>query len=184
MINSKSGHESAPSPENSLAFFDNLFRSQIDNGIPMIGYEVDFLQDQCIWFDQFVREHDGAAKWLTGMGEAAQTKNMSVQFCMSHPAAFLHALTLPSVTNGRASGDYENCDENLIQYGKNAIFFSALGIAPSKDNFWTVPEQPKPLSNGSLPPCDGGNRNTTNNFLHALVATLSTGPVGFSSARY
>ena len=35
--------------------------------------------------------------------------------CMSHPAAFLEALSFPAVTNGRASGDYEGPDGNLLQ---------------------------------------------------------------------
>ena len=34
---------------------------------------------------------------------------------MSHPAAFLEALSFPAVTNGRASGDYEGPDGNLLQ---------------------------------------------------------------------
>ena len=37
-----------------------------------------------------------------------------VQYCMAHPAAFLHALALPAVTNGRASGDYQNPSGNLF----------------------------------------------------------------------
>ena len=55
-----------------------------------------------------VTEHDGASRWLSGMADAAAAANVSVQYCMAHPAAFLHALTLPAVTNGRASGDYED----------------------------------------------------------------------------
>ena len=67
--------------------------------------------------------------------------------------------------------------------GTSAPFFAAAGIAPSKDNWWSTPDQPKPRTLAGGPtPCDGGNRNVTNNFLHALVATLSTGPVGFSDA--
>jgi hypothetical protein len=87
------------------------------------------------------------------------------------------------VTNGRASGDYMDPVANLLQYGTAAPFFSAVGIAPSKDNWWSTPHQPRPriLQHGP-PPCDGGTRNVTDNFLHALVATLSTGPVGFSDA--
>lgn len=131
-----------------------------------------------------VQQHDGAAKWLSGMGTAAAAHNLSVQFCMAHPAAFLHALQLPAVTNGRASGDYQDPAGNLLSYGTAAPFFSAVGIAPSKDNWWSTPNQPRPRNLGPAgpPPCDGGSRNVTNTFLHALVATLSTGPVGFSDA--
>ena len=88
-------------------------------------------------------ELDGSAKWLGGMASAAAKHNMSVQCecrtqvaptaaqqpdslrgvlccwggadCMSHPAAFLEALSFPAVTNGRASGDYEGPDGNLLQ---------------------------------------------------------------------
>ena len=47
-----------------------------------------------------------------------------------------------------------------------------------------TPQQPRPPASAGThkPACDGGNRNVTDNFLHALVATLSTGPVGFSDA--
>lgn len=102
---------------------------------------------------------------------------------MAHPAAFMEALSFPAVTNGRASGDYESPTSNLLNYGTAAMFFSAAGVAPSKDNWWSTPGQPRPrtLPSGP-PPCDGGGRNVTDNFLHALVATLSTGPVGFSDS--
>ena len=185
MANSSDGKNADPTGDASEAFYSALFASQQHSH--MTGYEVDFLQDQTRWTPYMVTQHDGAAKWLTGMAAAAAKLNMSVQYCMAHPAAFLHALTLPAVTNGRASGDYVSPDGNLEQYGSNALFFTALGIAPSKDNWWSTAEQPKPrdltkANPTALPPCDGGGRNVTRNFLHALVATLSTGPVGFSDA--
>lgn len=74
----------------------------------MTNFEVDFLQDQTTWFEPFVTELDGSARWLGGMARAAASLNMSVQYCMSHPAAFLEALSFPAVTNGRASGDYQS----------------------------------------------------------------------------
>ena len=83
------------------------------------------------------------------------------------------------------SGDYQTPSGNLLQYGTSAPIFAALQIAPSKDNWWSTPDQPRPrdlTGAGGPPPCDGGSRNVTNTFLHALVATLSTGPVGFSDA--
>ena len=185
MVNSTDGHNAAPAPEDSEAFFAALFAEQRARGVPMIGYEVDFLEDQTGWFRYMIAEVDGAARWLTGMATAAAAANISVQYCMAHPASFLHALSLPAVTNGRASGDYQTPAGNLLSYGAAAPLFAALGVAPSKDNFWTTPNQPPPRNlapSGGPPPCDGGSRNVTNNLLHALVATLSTGPVGFSDA--
>jgi hypothetical protein len=150
----------------------------------MSNYEVDFLQDQTQWFAPFVEQLEGSKGWLDGMAEAAAANNISVQYCMSHPAAFLNALSLPAVTNGRASGDYQIPTGNLLQYGTNAPFFSSVGIAPSKDNWQSLANQPhrRSQSPDGAPACDGGSRNASDNFLHALVATLSTGPVGFSDA--
>jgi hypothetical protein len=176
-------HDADPMPHASEAFYTSLFRGQRDIGVAMTNYEVDFLQDQTQWFAPFKQSVDGSATWLNGMARAAASLEMGVQYCMAHPAAFMHALNLPAVTNGRASGDYMSDTNNLLQYGTSAPFFAAVGIAPSKDNWWSTPNQPKPrvLPSGP-PPCDGGSRNVTNVFLHALVATLSTGPVGFADA--
>ena len=84
--------------------------------------------------------------------------------------AFLQALSLPAVTNGRASGDYQTPSGNLLGYGVNAPFFAAVGIAPSKDNWWSTPNQPQPPKDpsGKLPSCDGGSRNVTNSFLYVM----------------
>ena len=173
-----------PMPDASEDFYTSLFHTtQKQKRIRMSNYEVDFLYDQVTWMAPFIESTDGAQQWLGGMAKAAAASNISVQYCMAHPAAFLTALSLPAVTNGRASGDYVAPTGNLLNYGSAAMFFSAVGVAPSKDNWWSTPNQPRPrtLPSGP-PPCDGGNRNVTDNYLHALVATLSTGPVGFSDA--
>jgi hypothetical protein len=78
------------------------------------------------------------------------------------------------------SGDYQNPAGNLEPYGAAAVFFAAVGIAPSKDNWWSTAAQPRPrdltrADPTALPPCDGGSRNVTRNFLHALVATPPRG---------
>jgi len=171
-----------PTPDASADFYTSLFHTT-QKGTPMSNYEVDFLYDQVTWMAPFRESVDGAQRWLGGMAKAAAASNISVQYCMAHPAAFMTALSLPAVTNGRASGDYASPTGNLLDYGTAAMFFSAAGVAPSKDNWWSTPNQPGPrtLPTGP-PPCDGGNRNVTDNYLHALVATLSTGPVGFSDA--
>ena len=89
-------------------------------------------------FAPFRETVDGSKKWLDGMATAASSLNMSVQYCMAHPAAFMEAIALPAVTNGRASGDYVQPTGNLLGYGRAAPFFSAVGIAPSKDNWWST----------------------------------------------
>lgn len=63
------------------------------------------------------------------MARAASALNMSVQYCMAHPAAFLNAaMNLPAVTNGRASGDYQNPDGNLLPYGTFLCLFMRFKI--------------------------------------------------------
>jgi hypothetical protein len=169
------GREADPMPGASEAFYTHLFRSERAKGVRMTNYEVDFLQDQTTWFEPFVTEVDGSARWLKGMATAAASLNMSVQYCMSHPAAFLEALSFPAVTNGRASGDYVAPTGNLLAYGTAAPFFAAAQVAPSKDNWWSMPNQPLPrrLSSGP-PPCDGGARNVTDNFLHGVSILSQT----------
>eukprot|EP01051_Picozoa_sp_SAG22_P021863 SAG22_NODE_5001_length_1111_cov_1.159091_1_plen_260_part_01 len=136
--------DSDPTPNASEALYSEIFKAQRAAGVPLSNYEVDFLQDQTTWFAPYVQKVDGSAKWLSGMARAAEQLNMSVQYCMAHPASFLHALALPAVSNGRASGDYQSPVENLLQVGSSAPFFAAVGIAPSKDNFWSTPDQPRP----------------------------------------
>ena len=47
-----------------------------------------------------------------------------------------HTLQLDAVTNGRASGDYAG-DGNW-DIGGSSLLFWAVGMRPSKDNFWSL----------------------------------------------
>ena len=170
-----------PAPDDAFAFYDMLFALQPD-GAAWTNYEVDFLWDQIQWL--FLGSVDGADKWLAGMDAAARQHGKHIQYCMAHPGAFMAALAFPAVTNGRASADYILPELNLGQLGKNMLFFSALGtVVPSKDNFWSTDNQPavRPPPPG-MRACDGGAHNNTLAELEALLATLSTGPVGVGDA--
>jgi len=90
---------------------------------------------------------------------------------MALPNDILSSLQFPAVTNARASQDYMGQDENWNQLGPTGLFYWALGIRPSKDNFWTTSYQPNNTYNRISEP---------NPELITLVAALSTGPVGFS----
>ncbi len=54
---------------------------------------------------------------------------------MSHVRHVLQSVELYAITNARASGDYHpgNTQWNI---GTSSILAHAVGIAPSKDNYW------------------------------------------------
>ena len=73
------------------------------------------------------------------------------------------------VTNARASGDYHPGASNF-DVQTSSLFYWAIGVAPSKDDWWTTEVQP-----GS----PYGDKPTEPNWqLQALVIGLSTGPNG------
>ena len=73
------------------------------------------------------------------------------------------------VTNARASGDYHPGASNYL-IGESSLFYWAVGVAPSKDDWWTSEKQPgNPYSD---------NPSEPNWQLQALVVGLSTGPNG------
>ncbi len=73
------------------------------------------------------------------------------------------------VTNARASTDYHPGQTNF-EIGEPSLFYWAIGIAPSKDDWWTTEVQ-----HGN-PYFD--NPTEPNWQLLALVVGLSTGPNG------
>eukprot|EP01084_Bolivina_argentea_P167874 291236_1 len=91
---------------------------------------------------------------------------------MALPMELMQSLSLAQVTNGRASGDYASGANFNI--GPGALLWSALGLKPSKDNFWTWFNEPVPPHIHHY----GGDHNSTE--VHAMIALLSNGPVGIS----
>ena len=75
MANSTFEHEkdADPMPHASNAFYTSLFQDQLDRGVAMTNYEVDFLADQTQWFVPFVETVDGSKDWLNGMASAARS---------------------------------------------------------------------------------------------------------------
>lgn len=97
-----------------------------------------------------------------------------------------------SMTNYRASTDYGIDDSALpifphdsnLNMGASSLLGFALGVRPSKDIFWTHrPENCRgdPLTDPHACGRWGAHTNPGSNAeLNALVATLSTGPVGIA----
>ena len=92
--------------------------------------------------------------------------------CMATPGDIMSSLSLSHVTNGRATGDYAESDN--FNVGPGSLLWAALGLKPSKDNFWTYYIEPH--EKGYHP--HGPDLNSTD--VHAISAIMSCGPVGIS----
>lgn len=140
----------------------------------MTMYEQDWLTDVFRNMNATQSNLTAANDWLTAIGTAATALNITVQFCMASPRHIMQSSTIRAVTNARASGDYHYRPWSATQWaiGSTSIFYHALGVQPTKDTFWTTEVQP----NNPF----GANVTEPNTFLHTLMATLSTGPVGAS----
>jgi len=108
------------------------------------------------------------------MGAAADAAQLSIQYCMAHSRHILASAEVAAVTQARASDDYHPGGDQWHQLGTTSMFAYALGLAPSKDNFWSTSVQPgSPYGNATTEP---------RNRLQAAVLTLTKGPVCPSDA--
>ena len=110
-----------------------------------------------------------ASDWLKAMADAADGLNVTIQYCMPLPRHMLESSKHQAVTNARASGDYHPGQGNW-QVGLSSLFYWALGVQPSKDDWWSTQTQPG---------APYGDKPTEPNYvLQAIVVALSTGPNG------
>ena len=76
------------------------------------------------------------------MGTAAANNGISIQYCMSHCRHMLASVEIPAVTQARASGDYsQSRTDQWSQLGTTSMFGYAIGVASSKDNYWSTSVQ-------------------------------------------
>ena len=151
----------------SQVFYEKVFRYALAHG--GFAYEVDFMNKLYLGVPEFRQNLDAATDWQAGMNAAAAATGLTVQFCMMHPSDLLNTLQFSHVTNGRASPDYASSLNWFI--GHSSLLFEAVGLRPSKDNWWSGDGQTR--QPGFHEPNPG-----TNGELNAILATMSTGPVG------
>lgn len=153
------------------AFWDDLF-SVAKSSWGLRVYEQDWLYNEFyIYVSQMLENVDMGRTWLLQMGQGAAKNDLTIQYCMPHIRHLLASLEVSAVTQARASDDYvvspyEGVDNWRI--GGQSLLIDALGLAPSKDGFWTTSIQP-------------GNPYGTERYgayprLEAVVTTLSAGP--------
>ncbi|KAL5016026.1 hypothetical protein ScPMuIL_005615 [Solemya velum] len=145
-------------------FWEFLFNDAKKWGL--ILYEQDWLD---VEFNQTATLTDLklGRTWLNQMGQAAANNGLTIQYCMANPRHALQSLENSAVTQARVSNDYQPGNEQW-RIGVSSMFADALGLAPYKDTFWTTQTE------------TGNKYGKDEPFpaLEAVVATLSTGPVG------
>ena len=169
-----------PAPEESRRFYDWLYA--YGKAFGMVSYEPDFMNQNYNCMPTFTKDTTSAVTWMKGMNDAGMAANVSVQWCFATPSNLLEALTLPAVTNFRASFDYYYGGSYNI--GLSSLLIWSLGGAPSKDTFWTTDNAPLGPESGGCDRkrgCPADHDNATCE-LHTILSVMSTGPVGFSDA--
>lgn len=123
---------------------------------------------------------------MSALGTSAESAGVGVQLCMSHPRHVLSASRLPHFTSTRASNDYKGSASDQWDIGRSSLFADALGLAPSKDSYWSSTKLQGPPKGACCGPGCGGcggpstGRRDIYVRLESALATLSTGPVAFS----
>mmetsp|Transcript_34884 Transcript_34884/g.81564 ORF Transcript_34884/g.81564 Transcript_34884/m.81564 type:complete len:777 (-) Transcript_34884:61-2391(-) len=115
-------------------FWDDLMQNKTKTG--MFMYEQDWLDTE---FDQSYSLGANATlgrTWLMQIDRGAKKANVTIQLCMSHVRHVLQSVEMSQVTNTRSSADYQPGNDQW-NIGTTSILAHALGLAPSKDNFWS-----------------------------------------------
>jgi len=148
-------------------FWTDLFANKSVSG--MFMYEQDWLHNE---FDGSIAMGTESATlgrtWLMEMNEGAVNTNVTIQMCMAYVRHLMQSVEMSEVTNARASMDYHPGNGNW-DTGTSAIINHAIGIAPSKDNYWSIANE-----SGSK---WGPKTAEPHSRLEAAAISLTTGPV-------
>lgn len=155
------------------------------SGTNMAGYETDFFSDLERDSPESRSVYGKGQMLLEAMNSAAIKHNITVQICGGTVPDFLKSLTLPAITNARATNDYDGETPNPTVDGyhnyvapDNSWPFWGTRMGISKDNFWT--EYKNLSSLGYVPSGDQAGHNAE---LHA-VASVLTGIVGIGDWQH
>mmetsp|Transcript_14835 Transcript_14835/g.43962 ORF Transcript_14835/g.43962 Transcript_14835/m.43962 type:complete len:865 (-) Transcript_14835:64-2658(-) len=154
-------------------FWNDLIRNKSTGAEKMFMYEQDWLDDEYNNMAWLRTNVSAASTWLRQMNDGCAASNVTIQYCMSHVRHILESTQLLQVTNARASGDYHP-GSGQWNIGTTSILAHAVGIAPSKDNYWSVPKQ-----SGTH---YGPSTSEPHGALQSAVLSLSAGPVCPSDA--
>jgi hypothetical protein len=139
-------------PKGSLAlptsqiFWDDLLQNASEWGMSV--YEQDWLHNEFDGMEVLTQDARMGETWLSQMNEGARKAGATIQYCMAYPRHVLSSVQLDTVTQVRASCDYHpgtalTCSYPYCQYNvaTSSLLAWAVGLAPSKDNFWSTENQ-------------------------------------------
>eukprot|EP01060_Flectonema_neradi_P022193 TRINITY_DN3046_c2_g1_i1.p1 TRINITY_DN3046_c2_g1~~TRINITY_DN3046_c2_g1_i1.p1 ORF type:complete len:565 (+),score=113.29 TRINITY_DN3046_c2_g1_i1:50-1696(+) len=152
------------------AFWDWLLGSSKSWGLRV--YEQDWLHNEFTKLNATLSSATLARQWLLQMGTAASRNDLTIQYCMAYPRHIVQSVEVQAVSQVRASHDYRPGNDQWQPLGITGILTYALGLKPSKDNFWTTDAQ------AGTPKYPTARERY--NRLQSAVSTFSTGPVAIS----
>lgn len=109
------------------------------------------------------------------MGDAAEELSMTIQYCLPEPRHIMAGTSIKALTHARISGDYHPGSVTTSvnwNIGLPSILYSAIGIQPFKDVFWSSAVQ------SGYPSRYGPGAHESNPDMHLIISVLTTGPVG------
>ena len=164
-----------PAPADALSFFSQIMAGGLAQGMGRT-LEVDFLDAGFLMVPEFREQLDAYPTFFAALGRAAEAAGVAVQLCMALPLHVLMPTTLSHVTSMRVGEDYDwptNAD-----IGVTSFLPWAVGLSPSKDAFMSSNHSDAPSSWGPPFVQNGVSNMGALPELNAIIAALSTGPVG------
>jgi hypothetical protein len=152
----------------------------------MAVYEQDWLHNEWEGMNATLTSATLSTEWLHQMGAGATKAGVTIQYCMAYGRHTVASAEIASVNQIRASddyatgvklGDHDPSNANLY-VGASSMFAAALGLAPSKDVFWSNSTQRYSKHNPSGHSPRYATAHEPFPELQTAVALLSAGPVG------
>ena len=138
----------------------------------LFSYEQDWLSAEVDLSRALGESASLGRHWMLQMSHGCELSNVTIQLCMSYPRHILQSVEMAAATHARASGDYIHPGPgggHQWDIGMQSIFTHALGLAPSKDTFWSTEQQPgNPYGQWGYEP---------HSRLQSAVLAFSAGPV-------
>lgn len=161
----------------TFEFWDYLFTINDNWGLAV--YEQDWLSLTTKMVTELQCDVELGRTWLLQMARAATKHGLTVQYCMSFPRHVLTSLETDSVTQARASNDYQPqsqiFDLNQWRIGESSLWIGAIGIAASKDNYWSMPNSQYDPHYDPV-----WNSSERRNRLESVVSSMANGVVQVS----
>eukprot|EP00930_Biecheleria_cincta_P027703 TRINITY_DN19402_c0_g1_i1.p1 TRINITY_DN19402_c0_g1~~TRINITY_DN19402_c0_g1_i1.p1 ORF type:complete len:568 (-),score=57.08 TRINITY_DN19402_c0_g1_i1:245-1948(-) len=152
-------------------FWDDLMINGTRWGLSV--YEQDWLHNEWEGLNATRTNATLAQTWLDQMGKGAIKAGIKIQYCMAYTRFALASVMVPAVDQIRVSDDYATDITRSHSYsvnlyvGTSSLLAGALGLAPSKDVFWSTKAQPGAEAHY-------GNHTAPAPELHAVVSVPST----------